>query len=239
MYGPGITQPPPRPPGRGAVIGLRVLFTALPVLSIGFLAWASPLRLAVLRRNPADWALMVIDIVLIITGYTLIGLAHDNTDTWQSNAGTLTVLVVMFGTPAYFLVTDIRRRPAVAVGYAVPGGYPAQGPYTTGYAPAAGGMTAGIPGPHSAPHHTPVPRPGPHHTPAPHHTPVPNHLSNPGVPHPNGTGPYGTPGPVQATPHTPEPSTGTAPVGPQAPRIDQVRAELDELSDYLRKEEGR
>ncbi|WP_031514412.1 hypothetical protein [Streptomyces sp. NRRL F-5123] len=235
MYGPGITQPPPRPPGRGVVIGLRVLFAALPVLSIGFLAWTSMLRLAVLRRNPADWALMVIDIVLIITGYTLIGLAHDNTDTWQSNAGTLTVLVVMFGTPAYFLVADIRRGPGGAAGHPVPNGYPTQNPYTNGYAPAAGGMTAGIPGPHAMPQQTPVP----HRTSAPHHTPVPNHPSNPGMPHPNGPGSYGTPAPVPPAPRVPEPSTGAAAVGPQAQRIDQVRAELDELSDYLRKEEGR
>lgn len=230
MYGPGITQPPPRPAGRGAVIGLRVLFAALPVLSFGLLAWAAPLRLAVVRRNPADWALMVIDIVLIITGYTLIGLAHDDTQTWQSNAGTLTVLVVMCGTPAYFLVADIRRRPPAPAGYPVHGGYPPRNPYATGYGPQTGGTSAGIPGPHPMSRTTPVPQrtPGPHHTPLPHQGASPS-ASHPSLSHPNVPGPYGSPAP----------STGAPAAGQQAPRIDQVRAELDELSDYLRKEEGR
>ncbi|MFI0896003.1 hypothetical protein [Streptomyces sp. NPDC020983] len=214
MYGPGITQPPRPPAGRGAVIWLRVLFTALPVLSFGLLAWASPLRLAVTRRNPADWALMVIDIVLVVTGYMLIGFAQDNTDSWQSNVGTLTVLVVSLGTPAYFLTADIRRRPVVLAGYPVPHGYPARSPYAAGYGPAAGGAAAGIPMSHPVPHRTPVPQ----QTPAPHRTPAPQ------TPAPHGT---------------PDPSNGAAAAGPPPPRIQQVRAELDELSDYLRKEEGR
>jgi hypothetical protein len=46
-----------------------------------------------------------------------------------------------------------------------------------------------------------------------------------------------------AMPHTPipgPPQTGplTAPQRPAPDRIDQVRAELDELSDYLRKHDG-
>ncbi|WP_455358986.1 hypothetical protein [Streptomyces sp. SYSU K21746] len=58
--------------------------------------------------------------------------------------------------------------------------------------------------------HTGTPVPG--HTPAPTHTPAP--------------------GPI---PPQPQPQ----PQQPAPPRIDQVRAELDELSDYLRREEGR
>ncbi|MFI7322146.1 hypothetical protein [Streptomyces venezuelae] len=49
------------------------------------------------------------------------------------------------------------------------------------------------------------------------------------------------PGPVHLQPtqlgHTPPPHT-PAPARPAPVRIDQVRAELDELSDYLRKQEG-
>jgi hypothetical protein len=201
MYGPGIAPPQPRPAGRAAVIWLRVLFTALPVLSLGFLAWGSLLRLAVVRRNPLDWALMVIDIVAIIIGYTLVGLAHDNTDSWQSNAGTLTVLVCMFGSPAYFLVMDIRRKETRPAGYAMPTGYPPN-PYSTGYGPMPGPMPAG-------PAHGGIPR----------SAPVQSQTPMPGRP------------PVSA--QTPGPAR------PPAPRINQVRAELDELSDYLRKEEGR
>lgn len=39
--------------------------------------------------------------------------------------------------------------------------------------------------------------------------------------------------------HQPQPPTQPPPSAPHPQRIDQVRAELDELSDYLRKEEGR
>lgn len=210
MYGPGIAPPPPRPATRGSVIWLRVLFTALPVLSLGFLAWGSLLRLAVVRRHLLDWALMVTDIVAIIIGYTLVGLAHDNTDTWQSNAGTLTVLLCMFGTPAYFLVTDIRRKDTRAPGYAMPAGYGAPNPYATGYGP--------MPGPvHTGPVHGGIARPAPMHTPMPARTPMPSQ----------------TPAPA------PEPEQTPMPARPPAQRISQVRAELDELSDYLRKEEGR
>ncbi|MCX4787192.1 hypothetical protein OG369_13635 [Streptomyces sp. NBC_01221] len=79
-------------------------------------------------------------------------------------------------------------------------------------------------------------------------------------PHPQAQGQYGgyvpqqsppltqfppltqSPPPTQAPPLTPAPPSATPGYGypPAAPqRIDQVRAELDELSDYLRKEENR
>jgi hypothetical protein len=76
-----------------------------------------------------------------------------------------------------------------------------------------------------------------------------------GQPHPYAAGP-GTPAPGPADPRpqsypAPQPYAAPAPIPgrtppppaaptpPPAPRINQVRAELDELSDYLRKEEGR
>lgn len=230
MYGPGITQPPPRPAGRGAVVGLRVLFTALPVLSLAFLAWGSLLRLAIVGRKAQDWALMALDIVVTVVGYTLVGLAHDDTDTWQSNVGTLLILACMLGTPAYYLVVDLRRRDRQPAGYGMPTGYGTPHPYATGYGPVGGpahppaqGMAAG---PAQAGHHTPVP----HHT-SPYRQPVqgqaPMPRQGPVPPQP----PVAAPGSV--------PSQGAGAGGPQPPRINQVRAELDELSDYLRKEEGR
>ena len=45
MHGQGY-MPPPQRPSHGVQIGLRVLFVALAVLSIGFLAWTALLRLA-------------------------------------------------------------------------------------------------------------------------------------------------------------------------------------------------
>ncbi|MCX5140765.1 MULTISPECIES: hypothetical protein [unclassified Streptomyces] len=63
------------------------------------------------------------------------------------------------------------------------------------------------------------------------------------------TVPIQTPGPAPAPqPYPPHPYPGPNPTpppdrqphtAPQPQRLDQVRAELDELSDYLRKEEGR
>ncbi|MFK4224236.1 hypothetical protein [Streptomyces sp. NPDC019890] len=58
--------------------------------------------------------------------------------------------------------------------------------------------------------------------------------------------PYAAPSAPYGLPPRPQPTYGSPPVQPQPPapapdkpRIDQVRAELDELSDYLRKEKDR
>ncbi len=80
----------------------------------------------------------------------------------------------------------------------------------------------------------------------------------PGYGYPTTTPMTGKPGPAPQPPHQqqtqpqqpfPQPQYGQQPNPPHTPypqqphpqpqRIDQVRAELDELSDYLRKEEGR
>ncbi len=85
--------------------------------------------------------------------------------------------------------------------------------------PPAGAPAYGYPQPRSpystgtAPQTTPLPR-----TPIPH-TPIPT-----------------TPAPRDAASHTPVPPP---PQRPAPARIDQVRAELDELSDYLRQHDGR
>jgi hypothetical protein len=50
---------------------------------------------------------------------------------------------------------------------------------------------------------------------------------------------YTAPAPIPGRTPPPPAAPPAAPTPPPAPRIDQVRAELDELSDYLRKEEGR
>ncbi|MEV0123462.1 hypothetical protein AB0I16_18370 [Streptomyces sp. NPDC050703] len=86
-------------------------------------------------------------------------------------------------------------------------------PHFTGYAPQQ--PAYGYPAPHTPAPHTPVPGPAPtHHTaPAPAPTPPP------------------------AYPR-PDQQTAQPPARPAPARIHQVRAELDELSDYLRKQEG-
>ncbi|MFE2293404.1 hypothetical protein [Streptomyces sp. NPDC059452] len=88
-------------------------------------------------------------------------------------------------------------------------------------------FSAPVQGPYDSLRRTPVPNVIPygpsatHQAPAHHQAPVrPQHT---------------TPAPVQ--PPTPNPYTVQAPPPTPAPqRLDQVRAELDELSDYLRKE---
>ncbi|MEU9625887.1 hypothetical protein AB0D89_03580 [Streptomyces luteogriseus] len=84
--------------------------------------------------------------------------------------------------------------------------------YASPHAPTVAQPMYGYPHqpPPYAPTSTPVPQPPGPHTPAPHHTPP-------------------VAGPVQPPP---------SPQRPAPARIDQVRAELDELSDYLRRHEG-
>ncbi|MEU1913944.1 hypothetical protein [Streptomyces massasporeus] len=84
--------------------------------------------------------------------------------------------------------------------------------YASPHAPTVVQTPYGYPhqAPPYAPTSTPIPQPPGPHTPAPHDTPQ------------------------VAGPHQPPPS----PQRPAPARIDQVRAELDELSDYLRRHEG-
>ncbi|WP_241989760.1 MULTISPECIES: hypothetical protein [unclassified Streptomyces] len=85
---------------------------------------------------------------------------------------------------------------------------------------------------------TALPQPAPHYGYATT-VPLPTPLYGPHVPLP-APPPYAPPRaqPPAPRPHT-TPHTPTPTPPPPPHRIDQVRAELDELSDYLRKEEGR
>ncbi|WP_105973357.1 hypothetical protein [Streptomyces geranii] len=109
---------------------------------------------------------------------------------------------------AYFLITDIRLAGRPGNQQYGYAGYP-QGPTPTPNMPPGYGYPP--PSPYA---NTPPPGMG---SPAPHHTPTPQHQHRPPVP-----------GPVPPPP----------PQRPAPARIDQVRAELDELSDYLRKHDG-
>lgn len=87
---------------------------------------------------------------------------------------------------------------------------------------------AGYASPH-APTVTHTPYGYPH--PAPPYAPTSTPVPQPPAPH--------TPAPHDATPHAPGPiQPAPSPQRPAPARIDQVRAELDELSDYLRRHEG-
>ncbi|ATZ26321.1 hypothetical protein SLAV_22535 [Streptomyces lavendulae subsp. lavendulae] len=190
MHGPGL-PPQQGPHGHRSLSGsemtLRVLFTALPLLSCGFFAWGSMLRLAILTRKGRDWALLVITGVLSVVWLTLIEMDPTaEVNGWQGNLGAGGSIFTGFAICVYHLVADIRhhenKRPAPAVGAAP--WYPA-GPQT----PYGGQQT------------------------------VPSY----------GYPPAGNPTPVPAPPQVP-------PQTPPPPRLGQVRAELDELSELLRRQ---
>ncbi|MFE3584514.1 hypothetical protein [Streptomyces vinaceus] len=185
MHGPGLPPQQGPQPSTGGVVALRVLFALLPVLSCGFLGWATMLRLAVVTRKPRDWWLLGLNCVLSVGWIALIGAdPTPETNGWQGNTGAFGVIITGFVTCVYFLVADIQHH----------AGRPA--------APAAAWYPA---------------------QPAPY---VPQQPQRPA---------YGYPPAQQQTP-TPTPAPAPAPGPANPPRIGQVRAELDELSELLRKQ---
>ncbi|MEV6577222.1 hypothetical protein AB0M92_03525 [Streptomyces sp. NPDC051582] len=170
-------------------MALRVLFALLPVLSCGFLGWATMLRLAVVTRKPRDWWLLAVNCVLTVASVALIGAdPTPETNGWQGNTGAFGVIITGFLTCVYFLVADIQHHAGRAAAPTA-AWYPAQ--------------------------------------PAPY---VPQQQPQPQRPA------YGYPPPAQQQTPTPTPTPTPAPGPANPPRIGQVRAELDELSELLRKQ---
>lgn len=210
MYGHGAA-PPSR--SSGTVITLRVLFTAVGFLTCGLLACVPLFRVAMLRGKWFDWALAWVSLPLAIGGLAVIGTLPESDP--RTDVALAVVLLLGAFSAVYFLSVDIehhRSRPPF------PGYVPPQPPPTGyGYPQPASPYTATHP--QSPVQSTPVPQ-----------APVPQaHVPQTPVPQ--------TPVPQTPVPQTPVPP----PAPPQRPtpvRIDQVRAELDELSDYLRKHEG-
>ncbi|MFF6915229.1 hypothetical protein [Streptomyces sp. NPDC012466] len=129
-------------------------------------------------------------------------------DDYRTDIALAVILLIGVAAAVYFLVVDIAHH----------GVQRQAAGYASPHAPTVVNTPYGYPhpAPPYAPHSTPVPQHPVPHTPVPH-TPAP-HDATPGVP-----------GPIQPPP-SPQP--------PAPARIDQVRAELDELSDYLRRHEG-
>ncbi|MET7542004.1 hypothetical protein [Streptomyces sp. NPDC005507] len=208
MHGQGY-MPPPQRPSHGVQIALRVLFVALAVLSIGFLAWAALLRLALTTRSRTDW--IIFASVAALQAGTVALLATDpgvdDFTTWRGDAGMMMLLVTLAGVVLYYLVADILHCRKGRLGF--------YGGYASGYQPQPLQQPAyGYPqAQHYAP---PTPRPAPPSTP-----PVHDQLTQ-----------------TAGQAPTPVPTPAPQPQAPPPHRIDQVRAELDELSDYLRKQEG-
>ncbi|MER7519023.1 hypothetical protein [Streptomyces sp. NPDC126499] len=225
MYGQGHGYPQPAPPQRGvpaSVIVLRVLFAVLPLLSLGMLTWVTALRIGLLTRRVVDWVLLAVSVAVVIAAFVLI--PEDENDT--SLQGDLVVGMVLLNAvafTAYFLVADIRHARVRAAGAPVPGEVPP--PYNP--------YAATVPQRHQGYGYPPV-------APAAPVTPVPAQPVAPAQP-------LASPPPHAVAPPTTPPQFHTPPSPPVAggagpgtgPRIDEVRAELDELSRLLRKDEGK
>ncbi|MBQ0987241.1 hypothetical protein KBZ10_22515 [Streptomyces sp. F63] len=235
MYGPVPVPPQPRPPDGGNVIALRVLFVAVTLLLFGMLAWVAMLRIAILRRRALDWALFWGVLLLTITWFVIVDV-YPETD-WRTDVATLGLLVMTVAVVAHYLVADIQyhRRPVAVAG---PGGLPGPGPYGP---PGTGAQTypaAGMPTrpggiPQQQQQQPPQQQP-PQHAPgmSGYGFPQPPAASGPTAARPAVPGPAGAVTPPQSPP------AGSPGVRPQPQRIQRVRAELDELSDLLRREEG-
>lgn len=209
MQGHGYTQPVKQPPPTGWLVFLRVFFVVISVLSFGLLTWTMMLRLAIVTRKPLDWGLFAASIVVEFGGLILMGMEPgEQIHTAGGWTGLALVLGGIVAAIAYYLSADIRHFHQLRYP-----GYGAQQPPVA--APAYGYPNPRSPYTTTAPQTPPLPRTPPPSTP---HTPIPN-----------------TPAPRDAAPHTPVPPP---PRRPAPARIDQVRAELDELSDYLRQHDG-
>ncbi|QTD98992.1 hypothetical protein [Streptomyces cyanogenus] len=198
----------PPPRSAGTVIFLRVMFAAAGTLTCGLLSCLPLFRVAFVRGRWSDWLTAWLSLPLSITGLVMVGALPE--EDWRSDLALALLLLLGMASAVYYLVVDIRvHQQRTFAGYAP--AHTVHGPY--GFTHAAPPYTTPGPAPqHPAPpaHHTPVPQPPAHQTPIPR------------PPHTGGAVP-----PAPAPPQRPAPA-----------RIDQVRAELDELSDYLRRHDG-
>ncbi|MFC5173988.1 hypothetical protein [Streptomyces mutomycini] len=233
-YPPEQQQQPTRRPSSSTLVTLRVVFVALTLLSCGFLAWTAMLRLAIVTRKQRDWWLFGLVLALDAGLVAYLGSLPPEEEVMTDGQAIIMLswmLVVFVGTVTYYLYTEIRHFGP----YGVPQGNPYAVPHT---------------GPHAVPHTGPHAGPyaGPYAGQHPEAFPSGGYASGRTAP-PAPTPSYGyPPAPRQSPADTPPPATPPAPAHPAptpasdtprpaAPqRLDQVRAELDELSDYLRKE---
>ncbi|MDJ0460456.1 hypothetical protein [Streptomyces sp. H27-C3] len=212
MHGSGAA-----PPARndGAVIGLRVLFTLCGALSCGLLSCVPLFRIAILRGRGLDWVLAWGSLPLSFAALGVVGSLPEKDP--RTDVAVVFVLLLGMASAAYFLVFDIRHhKRARALGAPDP-----YGPYSN-TVPQYGSYPNQMPNQvrNSAPNQ------------------LPNQTPNPGPP-PNPYANTPAPGPSYGYPATPPPQQQPQQQRPQQPqRLDQVRAELDELSDYLRRDSG-
>ncbi|MFJ2246160.1 hypothetical protein [Streptomyces sp. NPDC087862] len=220
MYAPGHPPTPPRRvPSRAWIVSMRVLFLVLSVGSVGILLWSPLLRLAIVRRRASDWWLTGAGFVFVCVLIPVLGRDGNDEPTGIDNVLIPLLLVTMLGSIAYYLVGDVRHYDRLTKQHPM-GGYSAVPPapgYGYGY-PYAPTVPTRMPS--AAPMSAPIPAQAP--------APLVRPAQQPQQPQQPQPSPW-----QQQQPH-PQPHPA-----PHPHRIDQVRAELDELSDYLREEEGR
>ncbi|MER8030890.1 hypothetical protein ABTZ78_18240 [Streptomyces bauhiniae] len=201
-----------QPPARSAGTGvlLRVVLAACALLSCGLFACVPLFRVAYLRGRGSDWLLAWAGLALGVGGFAVVGSLPESDP--MSDVALALILMLAIAAAVHFLIVDMRLQTP-------------QGAVPTGYAPPSARTVPSAYGyPNSA-----APYPA-DRTPAP-----PAYIPN--------AQPPPTPAPPAPAPHTP--ATGAIPPQPSTPprpapaRIDQVRAELDELSDYLRRQDGK
>jgi hypothetical protein len=227
-YGYPPERPPKRRPSSATLNSLRVLFVSMTVLSCGLLAWGAMLRLAIVTRRSRDWALLVLVFALNVGLGVFIQATPADPEKGtaaQALIGMSWLIAVVAGVTSYYLYTDIRH-------------FGPDGPYGRGGGPHFGRLPA--PPAHAAPQYggyvppqvTAVPQ-------APGHGYPPAVPQGPGYGYPPAAPRVPVPQPPLPQPPAPAPTPPPVHAEPDAPqRLDQVRAELDELSDYLRKEGG-
>lgn len=253
MYAPGhLPTPPRRVPSRAWIVSMRVLFIVLAVCSFGLLLWTPLLRLAIVRRRRTDWWLTGAGFLFVCVLLPILGRDGDEDPAGIDYVLISLLLAVLAAAVGYYVVEDVRHyeqltRPRPVIGYGdptVPGyGYP---PMRSMGVPPTASVPPTAPAPGAAVTPVPFPAPAPAPTPPqPYQPQSPAAPRSPVVPHPHSAS-AAAPAPAPHPSRPPHPSRTSEPSRPPRPappqqsqRIDQVRAELDELSAYLRKEEER
>jgi hypothetical protein len=211
MQAHGYGQPVKQPPHTAVLVLLRVLFVAIGFLSIGLFAWVMLLRLAIVTRRALNWCLFGAGVIINFLSLALVGSEPgDDVHTPLGYFGMFMLLGGLVATMAYYLAAEIRHYGRWQEAYAAQTGYAYPGPVN----PYTAATVPAAPA-------MPFGRTG-------RDTPFP---PAPVVPQ--------TPPPVAHAPVPQPPLTTPPPQRPAPSHIDQVRAELDELSDYLRKHDGR
>ncbi|MEV5378101.1 hypothetical protein AB0L26_19305 [Streptomyces nondiastaticus] len=246
-------EPPQRPPGRAKIIAMRVVVVAITVGTILLLPWVPVLRVAIMRRKKTDWALFWIVLVLSFFNLSRINGAESWTADAQVKAGAVSLVCTGIWSIWYYLRFDIRHYRELETRYAVATALAAEREAAAHRQAAAhneAALAEAIKASLFAPE--PEPAPGPPAPPAPPaprvDDPFADTRSYVRMPQPApGLQPRPAPAPFQAPPPPPqrggrhrrpaEHAAQGAPTPPPRPRrIQEVRAELDELSDLLRKE---